>query len=162
MVSPEDAFVALAELSLALAGFTGVVSAFGGRERAFNQVEQIRLAMILVNSGGPLAGCLLLFVVSAAEVSPATAYEIVGVSMTAMRAVTFIRMNSGIRRIVRDETTTVSRASFAIGLTWNLVILGFYLATVVLGGIAWPLVAGFALQLLYGLVVFARLLTNPT
>ena len=55
MVSPEDAFVVLAELSLALAGFTGVVSAFGGRERAFNQVEQMRLAMILVNSGGPLA-----------------------------------------------------------------------------------------------------------
>ncbi len=156
MVSPEDAFVVIAELSLALAGFTGVVSAFGGRERAFNEVEQMRLGMILLSSGGALAGCLLLFVVSAGGLSAATAYKTVGVSMVLIRAATFFRINRGILGNLRDPDTTISANSFLFGLAWSLVVLGFYVAAVAMGGEAWPLLAGFSLQLIFGLLVFAR------
>jgi hypothetical protein len=162
MVSPEDAFVVLAELSLALAGFTGVVAAFGGRERAFNQVEHMRLGMILWSSGGVLAGSLLLFVVSAGGLSATTAYKTVGISMTLIRAVTFFRLTPGSLSNLRDQNTTVSTRSFAFAHAWSLATLGLYVTAVVLGGEAWPLLAGFSLQLIFGLMVFARLLTSPT
>jgi len=161
MVSPEDAFVVIAELSLALAGFTGVVSAFGGRAREFNDVEQMRLGMILLNSGGALAGCLLLFVVSAGGLPATTAYTTVGISMVLIRVATFFRINRGILGSLRDPNTTISKNTYILGLAWNLLVLGLYVAAVVLGGEAWPLLAGLSLQLIFGLMVFARLLTSP-
>jgi len=162
MVSPEDAFVVLAELSLALAGFTGVVSAFGGRERAFNEVEHMRLEMILWSSGGVLAGSLLLFVVSAGGFSAATIYKIVGIAMSLMRVVSFARMSPVSLRNLRDKNTTVSTRSFAFAHAWSLAILVLYVTAVALGGEAWPLLAGFSLQLIFGLMTFARLLRSPT
>jgi hypothetical protein len=162
MVSPEDAFVVLAELSLALAGFTGVVATFGGRERAFNQVEQMRLGMILWSSGGVLAGSLFLFVVSAGGLSATATYKTVGISMALVRVVGFFRFIPGSLSNLRDDTTTVSTASFAFAHAWSLAILGFYVTAVALGGEAWPLLAGFSLQLIFGLMTFARLLRSPT
>lgn len=162
MVSPEDAFVVLAELSLALAGFTGIVAAFGGRARAYNAVERMRLGIILWSSGGVLSGCLLLFVVSAAQLSSEAAYITVGISMALVRAVSFFRIGPVSLSNLHDKDTTVSTRSFAFAHAWSLATLSLYVTAVALGGAAWPLLAGFSLQLIFGLMVFARLLTSRT
>jgi hypothetical protein len=61
MQSLSEVFSLYAELALALAGFTGVASAFAGRERAFRPTELTRLQGILVNSASVLAGCLAFY-----------------------------------------------------------------------------------------------------
>jgi hypothetical protein len=160
MVSPEDAFVVLAELSLALAGFTGVVAAFGGRERAFNQVDRMRLSTILWSSGGVLAGSLLLFVLSAGGLSAAAAFPTVGISMALIGVVNYVQLNPRVLDNLRNETTTVSNRSFSLGVAWVVAVIGLYVTAAVLGGEAWPLLAGFSLQLIWGLLVFSRLLTS--
>jgi branched-subunit amino acid ABC-type transport system permease component len=58
LINISDAVELYAELSLALAGFAGVVTAFAGRERAFRPSERMRLVGIVVLSASVLGGCL--------------------------------------------------------------------------------------------------------
>jgi hypothetical protein len=160
MVSPEDAFVVIAELSLALAGFAGVVSAFGGRNRNFNQVERMRLRMILSNSGTVLGGSLLLFVLSAGGLSGTATFMTVGISMAFLRGALLLRFSHAGVSALRDESTTVTPRSFAFANSIGFLSVGLYVTAAVLGGEAWPLMAGFSLQLLLGLMVFSRILTS--
>ena len=162
MVSPEDAFVVIAELSLALAGFAGVVSAFGGRGREFNRVERMRLGIIFWSSGSVLVGSLFLFVVSAAGLSAETAYKAVGLSLAVAQIGRAAQTAPVAMTNLRDANTTISMRSYSFAYAIVLLTMGLYVTAVWLGGEAWPLMAGLSLLLILGLLVFARLLTSPT
>jgi len=75
------------------------------------------------------------------------------------QVVAYVRLNPRALSNLRDEATTVTSRSFSLGVAWTVAVIGLYVSTAFLGGEAWPLLAGYSLQLIWGLLVFSRLLT---
>ena len=157
----EDTFSLIAELSIGLAGFSGVAAAFGGRERAYRPTERIRLTAVFVEAGGTLAGCLAIYATAAAGLAPASQYQAAGSLCAAIQA--WMLAGPVVRgfREARSEESTASVG--AVGLSAGLIVvsLALYGVSVLGGGLAGPLVSGMAVQLLLGLWMFTRLLTRP-
>lgn len=71
MSGAHDVLSLYAELSLGLAGFVGVVSAFSGRDRVFQPIEKVRVMHVLGCAGSVLAGRLDTHDTLAIRASPA-------------------------------------------------------------------------------------------
>jgi hypothetical protein len=69
LVEYSDKFDLLAELAIAVAGFAGVASAFGGRERSFGPAELIRLKALFQFSALVLTGCFSLAALASAGIA---------------------------------------------------------------------------------------------
>ena len=160
MLSPEDIFPLYAELSLGLAGFAGVVSAFAGRDRVFRPTERVRFLTVVAASGCVLLGCFAVFGSLAWGASLSAAYQIAGVSCLAISAVFVASTFPPAWRGARDPDSTTEQ--------WSLFVsAGAYLAIFILYGGAifssvgfFSLVVGFSIQLLHGLWMFVLLLTR--
>ena len=156
-----DIYSLLAELAIALAGFSGVSSAFAGRERLFRPMERTRLQAVLLCSSSVLAGCLALYsatslgfaVAEAASVSAA-----VGILLT-LPILAFL-VPVGFRHMKDPDSTTEVWVLFAVS-TYGLILLALFGTIVLQKGDPDLLVVGFSLQLLFGLWMFVRLLTRP-
>jgi len=154
-----ETFSVLAELALGLAGFTGVAAAFGGRDRVFSYVDQVRLVGIFLAAGSVLVGCLAVLTLSSAEVSSATTYawaSFAAVSILSPNVYPLVPHTYG---FWRDPEISTRGWVFAIvmgQLVACLVLLGGNIASPEVA--AWPLVAAFSIQLSYGLFLFARIL----
>lgn len=84
MISHPDSFSLLAELAMALAGFSGVAAAFSGRDRSYQSTEFIRLVSLFLTSGVVFAGSGAVYVLLLAEVAPPLVFRFV--SLAAMLA----------------------------------------------------------------------------
>ena len=161
LTTPEETISLFAELSLVLAGFAGVVSAFSGRERQFRPTELIRLTHVLSCSATILAGCLGYFTCSAGGYSVAHSVATAGVASCAFAAVLLPPLTQRAWRSGRDpDSTSEPWTLFAIPAVNFCVIFLFGFAAVSETG-SFPLIGGFSIQLLVGLWLFARLLTRP-
>jgi len=161
LTSPEDTIALFAELSLVLAGFVGVVSAFSGRERRFRPTELIRLTHVLSCAATILAGSLAFFTSSAGGFSIAQSLTMAGAVSCAVAAVLLLPLTMRAWQSGKDPDSTSERwILIAIPVANLSVVLLFGLVTVVENGL-FPLIGGFSTQLLIGLWIFARLLTRP-
>jgi hypothetical protein len=156
-----DVYSLLAELAIALAGFSGVSSAFAGRERLFQPLERIRLQAVLLGSSSVLAGCLARY--SAASVGlteshSAAVAAAVGIVLTL--PVLALLVPSGFRHRKDPDSTTELWVLYAVSV-YSLILLALFGAVVMQLGDPNLLVIAFSLQLLFGLWMFVRLLTRP-
>jgi hypothetical protein len=68
MIENSDTFQLLVEIAIAVAGFAGVATVFGGQDRSFLAAENLRLRALFQNSALVLVGCMSLFALDAADV----------------------------------------------------------------------------------------------
>ncbi len=82
-----EAWFAISELALGLAGFAGASAAFSGRDRVFQPIERVRSLAVLQRAGNTLVGTLLLITLDSAGIalpsSLRAAAVVVGLAVTA-------------------------------------------------------------------------------
>ena len=161
MVGDQDTFALFAELSLGLAGFAGVAAAFGGRDRSFGPGDRNRLLGIFVCASATLAGCVLVLTLSSTHTPVQSVYWITSALLfvtSAMASFTRVPINY---RLARDPKASIEPWAAHLASAFFATLLFLYGGNLWLGGEAWPLLAGFSLQLLFGLWLFTRILTRP-
>ena len=149
-----------AELSIGLAGFGGVASAFSGRERTFSQMESVRLRSLLLSAASVFVGCLGFYcasIVGIEEVRSTSVAAICSLPLTSFFAATIVPPSW---RSAYDPNTTTEKAHVVVFTIMTLAMIVAYLGTVVSGGSQAMLLVGFSVQLTFGLWMFERLLTR--
>ena len=159
MVEHTDTFDLLAELAIAVAGFAGVASAFGGRDRAFGPAELVRLTALFQYSTLVLAGCFSLASLASAGVGARTGLALVsfaeGVALLALAAFAL----PGAFRIAQSEESTIGGWRLAFVVSGYVVAIPLCLANALLMQREWPLIVVFSILILQSLWFFFRLLT---
>jgi hypothetical protein len=159
LVEHSDTFDLLAELAIAVAGFAGVASAFGGRDRAFGPAELVRLTALFQFSTLVLAGCFGLASLASAGVGARTGLGLVsfaeGVALLALAAFAL----PGAFRIARSEESTIGGWPLAFVVSVYVVAIPLCLANALLMQREWPLIVVFSILILQSLWFFFRLLT---
>ena len=148
-----------AELSLALAGFAGVASAFAGRERSFRPIERLRLVGVAALSASVFGGCLSYVSASIALLSESEAESAAGlVALVLISPLYWTIPQLWIRS--RDADANVDSWSRNL-VTILLFVETLLLSSATLGfGEGWQLAVSFSLQLIQGLWLFFLLLTR--
>ena len=158
MASPLDTFELLAELSLALGGFSGVAASFGGRDRTYRPIEIARLAAVFSFAGMSLVGALLVISLTHAGIAASDTYA--AASLTSFLMVLWFlatQVPPTLRLYSAGESTTSGRyVVFSSGYFISLVLL--FLWSALYEREAWPLIVGISSQLVFGLWIFSRLL----
>jgi hypothetical protein len=160
MTSSLPTFELFAELSLALAGFSGVASALGGRDRDFSPIDRGRLDAVFLFSGASLAISLLVLTLADAGLSDARSYSIGCAAGSILILGIFGRQMPRVLKLRREGETTTSGAFISFSFVYLLGLPAVYLWAAIYEQTSWPLFAGISSQLLFGLWMFARLLVR--
>jgi hypothetical protein len=159
LIDLRDAVELYAELSLALAGFAGVVTAFAGRQRAFRPIERMRLEGIVSLAASVLGSSLSYLSAAIAGLSAVSAESVAGCVGLALH-VPVGRLMPRLWRRARDADATVDPWSLYM-VTVAFAIEVLLLSTAALGfGRGWQLAVTYSIQLLQGLWLFFLLLTR--
>ena len=150
----ESSLILFAELALGLAGFAGVAAAFAGPSRSYGPLEMSRLSGLFFNSGLTLGGSVLLLTLAAAGVKTELAFTTLSIV-----ALVFMIVAGAVGLPPAYRAAEQRWAVHASALTTGVLAL-VYGSNVWLGGEAWPVLAAFSWQLLYGLWLFTRILTR--
>ncbi len=159
-MTPEDAIPMFAEVSVALAGFAGVASAFAGRDRTFREIERTRLLSMVGLSASVLAGSLVYVSISMADgpAEQATRYAAL-MAMAPTCLVLFAVAPNSVRHMNdADSTASPLVMVLSVGLGISAVILYGTIALFPEG--TWKLGLCFSLQILHSLWMFLRFLTR--
>lgn len=151
-------FELFAELSIALAGFSGVASAFGGRGREFSRIEKTRIDAIFQFSSTSLAASLLVLTLSDAGVSPDIVYSIACAVSGVLIFLIFTRQFPKVLELYRNAESTTSSSFLVFTFSYLLGLSAAYFWAAIFVQASWPLFAGLSSQLIFGLWMFARFL----
>jgi hypothetical protein len=158
-MDPHPTFALIAELALALAGFGGVVAAFGGRDRSYAPVEITRLRVLF--SHAFLALSISLFAIGLLYATTAeTAFRwasVAGVLSQTPTSAYFLRL---VYRHTANQETTPGWRGFIFSLAAMVAIPLLFATSIASGGSSALLVFALSTQLLYGLWIFMRLLIH--
>jgi hypothetical protein len=158
MLDLQGLFSIYAELSLVLAGFVGVVSAFAGRTREYRPVELIRLTTVLGCAGAVLAGCLVFFASAAGGFSVDQSLSASGAASCALVAVVLLPLTQEARRRSHEPDSTTERWVLIVVPGLNFLVAALYAYAIIAERSLFLLIGGFSIQLLLGLWIFSRLL----
>jgi hypothetical protein len=159
-VNPDDVFALFAELSMALAGFAGVASAFSGREKDFGLLDQGRIRAIVGLAAIVLLGCLAFLSISLADLSVEQATRGAALASLAACVPLYAWVLVPADRDLRQPSSQAE--PWVIHLSTILVCV----ATLSYGCVAlfptslWLLGGTFSLQIAHALWMFLRLLTR--
>ena len=161
MQSLSDVFSLYAGLALALGGFTGVASAFAGRERKFRPTELTRLQGVLLNSASVLIGCLAYYSATSIDLTEQQSQSIAATaSFLATVPLLTVAIPSGWRHHNDPDSTTELWVLFVVTVLAIGLLCVYAFAALSSGG-AGRIIIGFSIQLLFALWMFVRLLTRP-
>lgn len=161
----EEAFSTLAEVAIAIAGFSGIVSVFGRRSQGqWSAAERTRLVGLLIQSFQALLFCVVPFVLLSIPVSESTCWRSLSLLLGITRIgsiVLLFRANIAAFRIPRSEReiSVVLSATFIAGDLLTFVAL---MANAFAFGVVWPYLAGIIWLLIQAAALFTRLVVVPT
>jgi len=161
MTSPVDTFELFAELSLALAGFTGVAASFGGRDRDFRPMERRRVSGVFMFATVALAEALLVISLAHSGIQESRIYATSSAASCLLSLGLAVLLVPPVFRLYRAEDVTTSGRFIAIAITYFTTLIMFFFWAALFERESWPLVVGISAQLLWGLWLFARLLLRP-
>lgn len=160
MIEHADTFSLLAEVAIAVAGFAGVATVFGGREKRFRDAELLRLRGLFQLSALVLSGCFGIATCQAAGLSNELAMILV--SMILIVAYGLVAMDTPVKatRLYRKKETTISLG--ALAGAWSIYVFGLPLLTINTFFLQqeWPLILLFSLSILQSIWTFYRLVTR--
>jgi hypothetical protein len=155
-----DTFHLLAEVAIAIAGFAGVASVFGGRDKQYRDAELLRIRGLFQLSALVLAGCFGVASFKAAGMSHEATVSLV--SMILMVANGLVALDAPLKalKLYGRNGSTVTVASLVI--VWSLYLVGVPLLAANLLFIRqeWPLILLFSLTVLVSIWSFYRLVTR--
>ena len=160
MIDSQSIFSLVAELALGLAGFGGVAAAFGGKDRAYAPVELGRLRSLFTHAFLALAVSLLTISLLALGLTPSRAYvsaSIAGGLSQAPATAYFIHRVVGALRDPESITSWGAVVATILGTSLSLV---FFVVGVFFPEGPGYLALALAVQLLFGLWVFTRILLH--
>ena len=155
-----ELLVGIAEIATALAGFTGVVVAFGSRsEGTWHPGDRLRLGFLLEASltAGGFALLALLLIAS---------LEDRGLSWQLLSALWFLFMSFSLwrsRQQIRsnlDDHGDVDRIANRLTATCFLVLMGVQIVNIIALQTMWPVLAALILNLAGAAMQFARLIRS--
>jgi hypothetical protein len=157
VIEQSETFSLLAELALALGGFTGVAAAFGGRDRAFTLAERTRLLAIFVAAGVVLAGSLCVLVAPSTGATAGFTYAAASLLGAAV-LLPYSRVIPRAYSLAVDPAATTSFVVLGVAICQLVVCVALLGGNLVWWRQPWPLSVAFSIQLLWGLYLFARIL----
>ena len=155
-----DTFALLSELALGLAGFGGVAAAFGGRERAFQATELIRLRAVFFGGGVVLGGALAIETLLAIEPLAGSAIRVAGTLSLLAQLLTAATNLRSAYRVASDPDSSSERWALHLSSAYTLVAIILYIVCIVTGQ-PWAFIGASTIQLLFSLWMFTRILTRP-
>ena len=155
-----DTFHLLAEIAIAIAGFAGVASVFGGREKQYRDAELLRIRGLFQLSALVLVGCFGIALFDAAGISNEETISLI--SMILVLAYGLVALDAPLKalKLYGDSGSTVTTGSLVT--VWSLYVFGLplLLANLLVVRQAWPLILLFSLSILVSIWSFYRLVTR--
>jgi hypothetical protein len=155
-----DLLTTLAQLGVAMAGFSGIVVVLGARATGqWSSRERELLSILLGASGAVVLWSILPLLLLAADLSERRVWLLSSGSWCINQgAVLVVRA----RGLARDrEAQTQERSLVIFAFLGAIIALAMQLANVIWLGVAWPHLAAVAWQLALSFLVFVRLLRPP-
>ena len=153
-------FELLSEVAIAVAGFAGVASAFGGRDRSFGPIDLLRLTALFQYSGVVLGGCFALFTFEATGLGPSISFGVVSLAAAILYGLlAFSTLPRAYRLATSEETSTSPGRIYFIAATHFIFVPILTFNAVVLSR-EWPIIVVFSSSLLIALWLFHGLLTR--
>jgi hypothetical protein len=146
----------LARTAVALAGFSGIVVALGGRARGeWSSRDRRLLVALLGTSGGSTLLCVMPLLLASAQLPERTIW----VSSSACSVVLQVGlMTLRARQLAKDRATRVREPHLVVVVfSAAVVFVALQLANVFWLGVAWPHLSTIAWHLVIAFVVFVRL-----
>jgi hypothetical protein len=161
MIENSETFSLLAEIAIAVVGFAGVASAFGGRERDFGSVELVRLGILFFCSMMVVSGCFSLAILDAAGVSARTNIVLVSL-LVAICSLSAIPIGVRHARLALSTEATATKWQVVFFVAWAAIWFSLLAANGIHIRAEWPLIAIFSSCILFSLSLFYRLLTRKS
>ena len=160
MIEHSDTFQLFVEVAIAVAGFAGVATVFGGQNRSFQAAENLRLRALFQNSALVLIGCMSLLALDAAEVEHRWNVVAVSLLVVSIYLVTFLDVPLKSIKLRTSNDSSVTVFSLSIAVSPFVVGVPLLLGNALYLRQEWPLIVVFTHYILMSLWVFYRLLTN--
>lgn len=159
--SQVDALNLIAELSVGLAGFAGVASAFSGREREYRPTERLRYLAVLQASGTSMAACLAGVTLEHAGVPTTLSFRLIAFALLLFFATFYLPLLRDAVTLARDPES--SSGPFAVGITvvHNFLLFAVSILQITRSDLTWPLLCVLSQQLAFGMWMFGRILMRP-
>ena len=155
-----ETLIGITEIAVALAGFTGVVVAFGSRrEGAWDPGDRLRLGFLLEASLTAAGFALLGLLLYATDLSQSNSWLLCSLLWAGYMAVSLLTSRSALRR---DQQTHGDIDRFANGITVTLFIvcIALQIANAILWQAFWPFLSGIILNLAGAAMQFTRLIRS--
>ena len=132
----------------------------GSRDRAYSNADRVRLQSIFLAAGCVLVGSLCALTFTAAGWPPGQSYRWCSLPAAAVLIPFFYRVQPQAYALARDPAASTSIPVFAFASAQNLVSVCLLAGNFIVWREAWPLFGAFSIQLIWGLFLFARILTQ--
>ncbi len=160
MIENQDAFYLLAEVAIAIAGFAGVASAFGGREKQYRDAELLRIRGLFELSALVLIGCFGIAVVHASGMSKQQAISLVSLTLVLAYGMVVFDVPLKAIKLYRNGESTVTVGALATAFSVYVIGLPLLAANMFVMREEWPLILVMSLSILQSIWSFYRLVTR--
>jgi hypothetical protein len=160
VIDPQATFTLTAEVAIGLAGFAGVATAFGGRDRAYEKIEIARLRSLFSHAFLALAISLLVISLRSFGLDETDSYFWSSSLGALIQAPLTCYFSVFVWRFAIEPTASTSWGGVAITICSTSACFLLLSAIAIQGGSLGLLVSGLSTQLLFGLWVFTRLLIH--
>jgi len=155
-----DTFHLLAEIAIAIAGFAGVASVFGGRERRYGEAELLRIRGLFELSALVLLGSFGISVVQASGMSSQQAISLVSVVLIVAYCMVFLDVPLKALKLYRKGESTVTVGALVTAISVYVFGLPLLAANLLMIRQEWPLILILSLSILQSIWSFYRLVTR--
>jgi hypothetical protein len=154
-----DALATIAEIAIAVAGFSGVAAVLGRRSQGeWSPLDVFRLRSLLLSSLSIVIFCFLPIVLSLTVLESSLVWALSSGAWATWLAFTFATRSSQIRRITAATGDPIDRRYAIFILSIGLVALLLHGANLLSFRVAWPYVAAATCLLIASFSYFFRLL----
>lgn len=160
LIEHVDTFHLLAEIAIAIAGFAGVASVFGGREKKYREAELLRIRGLFQISVLVLLGGFGISVLQASGMSNQQAISLISLVLIVAYGMVFLDVPLKAIRLYRTRGSTVTVGSLVIALSVYVFGLPLLVANLLVIRQEWPLILLLSLSILQSIWAFYRLVTR--
>ena len=156
-VIPSDLLSLIAELGVGLVAAAGIVTAIGGRDRAYTPLDRASIRGLVLVAATPLAIALLGLVMLSADASTTQTWSSVSYAYVAGVVIRYaLTFPDSIR--VRIQDPSLPRRGLVVSTVLGVGVALFLLHNAVVLSTFWPIVAACAYEILVAVWLILRLL----
>jgi hypothetical protein len=160
MIEHLDTFHSLAEIAIAIAGFAGVASVFGGRDKQYREAELLRIRGLFQMSALVLLGSFGIFVGQASGMSNQQTISLVSLVLIVAYGMNILDVPLKAKRLYRTPGSTVTVGALVILFSLYIFGLPLLVANLLVIRQEWPLILLLSLTILQSIWAFYRLVTR--